>query len=127
MENTKAEYARAVTKGKADILEGYRQTAWNLKNWFDAMMQEHFGGNDVIFKRNRKAGKLQMSGAGIITFEMDVVRRMDGKQYKGKGYEQVWDGRDWLVKEYYKESLDDIERNIVNAFKPVPATKGETV
>lgn len=45
---------------------------------------------------------------------------------KGKGYEQVWDGRDWLVKEYYKESLDDIERSIVNAFKPVPTTKGET-
>ena len=98
-----------------------------LAEWFDAFMQENFGGYEVYFKRSRKNGVLKMEN-GVITFATEYKKLGDGKSYLTKGFENVWDGGSWILRQWYREDLKSVEDNLLAAFtapKPVKKKEGK--
>lgn len=111
-----AVYALDTQEIKEKISALFCEGVQHLSDWFTNFMHENYNGFEVYCKRKRKNGKLIFSN-GVITFEFDYKRKStDGTPYSGRAYETVWDGRDWLLHDWYKESLSEVGKTIQNAF-----------
>lgn len=114
------EIAKSVSMLKAkrireEIFDLFKEGTTTLNEWFSEFMKENYGGFEVYFKRSRKNGVLKMEN-GVITFEGQYIQK-GGRLVKG--YETIWDGGTWLLRAgWYREDLNSIEDNLLNAFAP---------
>ena len=114
------EIAKSVSMLKAkrireEIFDLFKEGTTALNEWFSEFMKENYGGFEVYFKRSRKNGVLKMEN-GVITFEGQYIQK-GGRLVKG--YETIWDGGKWLLRAgWYREDLNSIEDNLLNAFAP---------
>ena len=116
---TKTEYVERVAQTKRDIAALFKQGSEALDGWFSEMLTERFGGAEVYCPKFRKVGILKIS-SGVITFEYKVKTKSGDKSFTGKAFAQIYDAREWLLHEYYKEDLNWIENLIASSFRPVP-------